>query len=64
MIERDRRKVVVTDIRMSFWSMVLFMVKWSIASIPALIILVIIMALSAFALFGVLANLGVPFPPR
>ena len=34
--------VVVTDIHMSFGSMVLFMVKWALASIPALIILMII----------------------
>ena len=41
--------VVVTDIKMSFFSMVIFMVKWAIASIPALIILFLIgMVLSAF----------------
>ncbi len=36
------QKVVVTDVRMPFVSMVIFMVKWSIASIPALIILAIL----------------------
>ena len=36
------QNVVVTDIKMSFSSMVEFMVKWAIASIPALIILFII----------------------
>ena len=35
----DRQEVIVTDIRMSFWSMVVFMVKWAIAAIPAFIIL-------------------------
>ncbi len=35
----DRSEVVVTDIRMPFFSMVVFMVKWVIASIPALVIL-------------------------
>ena len=41
-------RVVVTDIRMPFWSMVRFMVKWAIAAIPALIILAVIgAALSA-----------------
>ncbi len=35
----DDRKVIVTDIQMPFGSMVVFMVKWVIASIPALIIL-------------------------
>lgn len=33
--------VTVTDIDMPFWSMVKFMVKWSVASVPALLILVI-----------------------
>ncbi|MFZ2642653.1 MAG: hypothetical protein WA117_16770 [Verrucomicrobiia bacterium] len=31
--------VIVTDIDMPFWSMVTFMFKWAIASIPALIAL-------------------------
>jgi hypothetical protein len=40
-------EVVVTDIRMSFISMVAFMVKWVIASIPAFIILSIIFVVFA-----------------
>lgn len=32
-------RVVVTDLKMPFWSMVVFMVKWAIAAIPALLIL-------------------------
>jgi len=39
---RDNISVVVTDIRMSFWSMVVFMVKWAIATIPAIIILAVV----------------------
>ena len=39
------RNVVVTDVRMPFVSMVILMVKWSIASIPALIILAILGAI-------------------
>lgn len=35
-------QVLITDIKMPFWSMVIFMVKASIASIPAFIILSII----------------------
>ena len=35
-------RVVVTDIKMPFWSMVRFMVKWAIAAIPALIFLTVI----------------------
>jgi hypothetical protein len=42
MMNNDKQEVVVTDIHMPFMSMVVFMVKWVIASIPAMIILVII----------------------
>jgi hypothetical protein len=35
----DYGKVVVTDIKIPFGSMVVLMVKWAIATIPALIIL-------------------------
>jgi hypothetical protein len=37
-MEQDQR-VVVTDIGMSFGSMVVFMIKWALAAIPALLIL-------------------------
>jgi len=33
------QRVVVTDINMPFGSMVWFMVKWTLASIPAMLIL-------------------------
>ena len=35
----EETKVVVTDIQMPFISMVVFMVKWALAAIPALFIL-------------------------
>jgi CHASE2 domain-containing sensor protein len=41
MSEYEAKQVTVVDIKMPFWSMVTFMVKWSIAAIPAIIILVI-----------------------
>jgi len=41
----ENQQVVVTDIRMSFGSMVAFMVKWVLASIPAMIILAFLGAL-------------------
>lgn len=41
----DRREVVVTDIKIPFWSMVVLMVKWAIAAIPALAILMLLVAL-------------------
>jgi hypothetical protein len=40
--QSERREIVVVDIKMPFWSMVVFMVKWAIAAIPAFIILLIV----------------------
>lgn len=51
MVSPNGKSVIVTDIRMPFWSMVVFMVKWAIAAIPAFVILASIWALT-FALFG------------
>ena len=45
--------VVVTDIKMPFGSMVVFMVKWVIASIPAFIILVILFSIITAILAGI-----------
>ena len=47
----ERREVVVTDVKIPFWSMVMLMVKWAIAAIPAVIILIAI-----FALLGAVAG--------
>ena len=46
-------KVVVTDIKIPFGSMVVLMVKWAVATIPALIILSVIGSI----IFGVLTAL-------
>ena len=46
----DKREVVVTDIKIPFWSMVILMVKWAIAAIPAVIILMLLAALISVAL--------------
>jgi hypothetical protein len=50
-------EVVVTDIQMSFLSMVVFMVKWVIASIPALIILFVIFSAIGVIFGGVITGL-------
>ncbi len=42
--------VTVTNVKMPFWSMVGFQVKWVIASIPALIILLVLLFLLAAVL--------------
>ena len=52
-------EVSLVDIKMPFSSMVIFMVKWAIASIPAIIILLLIGALVstyATAILGLLIN--------
>ncbi len=54
----EKQKVIVTDIQMPFWSMVIFMIKWTIASIPALIILSILVALFGALISGLFYGLG------
>ena len=54
----DRQEVVVVDIQMRFWSMVGFMVKWAIATIPALIILIVIGAIVIAAVGSVVGGFG------
>ena len=51
-------EVAVVDIRMPFGSMVVFMVKWAIASIPALIMLFLLGLLASAVFAGVFAGLG------
>lgn len=43
--------VVVVDIQMRFWSMMVFMLKWMLAAIPATIAFLVIMAM-LIGLFG------------
>ena len=51
----EKREVVVTDVKIPFWSMVVLMVKWAVAAIPALIVLLVIGAVASTviaAIFG------------
>ncbi len=62
---QDELKVVVTDIRMPFWSMVIFMVKWVFASIPAMIIFSLVIGLIMMllsVLFGAMWGFHGMFP--
>lgn len=47
------QQIVVTDIKIPFWSMVVLMVKWTLAAIPAIVILFFIAAAFS-AIFGAL----------
>lgn len=55
-------KVIVKDIDMPFWSMVWFMLKWSVAAIPATLILVCVAGGFVFAVALFLAALGASLP--
>ena len=46
-------KVIITDINMKFSSMVIFMVKWAVAAIPAAIILM----LSSLMVWGIIVGI-------
>ena len=50
----ERQEVVVVDVSVPFGSMVVFMVKWAIASIPAFLILIVL----GFIFGSVLGGIG------
>lgn len=52
-----QQEVVVTDIKMPFGSMVIFMIKWALAAIPAAIILLVIYAVVIGTFGGILGAL-------
>lgn len=51
------QRVVVVDVNMKFGTMVMFLVKLAIASIPAAIILIVLGALASTVLGGVFHGL-------
>lgn len=53
----EQQEVVIVDVSIPFWSMVVLMVKWSIAFIPALLILIIIGGLFGGLLGGIGASI-------
>ncbi len=53
----NNSNVRVTDINMPFLSMVVFMIKWAIASIPAMIILGIAGAVMAGIFGGIVGGI-------
>ena len=44
-------EVIIKDIQMPFWSMVVFMIKWAFAAIPAVIIVSFVLGI-LFAMLG------------
>ena len=51
-------QVTVVDVRMPFLSMVVFMVKWAIASIPAIIILAVLGSIVVSIFRGFFGGMG------
>ena len=51
-----QREVIVTNVKMPFGSMVIFMIKWALASIPAAIILFAIYAIVVAVFGGILGG--------
>ena len=68
-MENETQKVIITDFKMPFFSMVTFMIKWAFAAIPAMIVIGIIFGILGFALSMVVEMLGLQemlsgfFPP-
>jgi len=49
----EKHEVVVTDVKIPFLSMVVLMVKWAVAAIPALIVLLVIGAVASMAMAAI-----------
>jgi CHASE2 domain-containing sensor protein len=50
---KNKNEVIVTDIQMPFGSMIVFMIKWVLASIPAMIILFLIFFIGTAVFAGI-----------
>ena len=46
----NSREIVVTDVKIPFLSMVVLLVKWALAAIPAMVILIVIGAIFSMVL--------------
>lgn len=47
MQNQEHSKVIVTNFKMSFWSMVWFQFKWAMATIPTLILIILLWGILA-----------------
>ncbi len=62
MSEVNGNPVPIRDIDVPFWRIVMILVKWSIASIPAMIILMLLAGLIPALVGIILAAMGVHLP--
>jgi len=54
--------VTIRDIDVPFWRIVMILVKWSIASIPAMVILILLLAVLTAIVGGALSLIGLDIP--
>ena len=54
--------VTIRDIDVPFWRIVMILVKWSIASIPAMVILILLLAVLTAIVGGALSLIGLEIP--
>jgi hypothetical protein len=52
-MSNEQREIVVVDVKIPFLSMVILLVKWAIAAIPAMLILLALGAIVSMVLGGV-----------
>ena len=52
------QEIVVTDVRIPFLSMVVLLVKWALAAIPAMIILIVIGAVLSMIVGAFFGGMG------
>ena len=50
---KERQEVVVTNIKVPFRSMVVLTIKWTLAAIPAMIIMILLACILGFDVFAV-----------
>ena len=54
----NAQQFVVTDIKIPFWSMVVLLVKWALAAIPAMIILIVIATILSMVVGAFFGDMG------
>lgn len=63
-VSANMTPAVICDIRIPFWRLVFFMLKYMLATIPALLILMTVLGLLAVVIAAVLGGTGIiPMPP-
>ena len=59
----DGNPITVREIDVPFWRIVVILMKWTVASIPAMILLTVLATLIAAFLAVIMTAIGVQAPP-